>query len=88
MCLNAANKLIKKLKWKKIETNPSDVIIFHDYTPHRSADNLSSKKRRMVFLTYNKTIYGDHRVEHFKDKRKNFPPNFERKKGKQYTFHI
>tara|TARA_B100001540_G_C15816273_1_gene647669 strand:+ start:7414 stop:8184 length:771 start_codon:yes stop_codon:yes gene_type:complete len=81
-------KIEKKLKWRKIETKPGDIIIFHDYTPHKSANNFSYKKRRMIFLTYNKLIYGDHRIKHFKDKRKNFPPNFEREKGKKYTFHI
>ena len=77
-----------KLKWLPIETNPGDIIFFHDYTPHRSADNFSSNKRRMIFLTYNKKIYGDHRLEHFADKRRNFPPNIEREKGKKYIFHI
>ena len=77
-----------KLKWKPINTKPGDLIIFHDYTPHRSANNMSKLKRRMLFLTYNKKSEGDHRKKHFKDKRKNFPPNFEREKGKKYVFHI
>ena len=78
----------KKLSWEAVETNPGDIILFHDYTPHKSADNYSLKKRRMLFLTYNKKVYGDHRLEHFADKRKNFPPNNERKKGKKYTFYV
>ena len=51
-------------------------------------NNFSNNKRRMIFLTYNKKIYGDHRLEHFADKRRNFPPNIEREKGKKYIFHI
>ena len=81
-------KYENSLKWKPINTKPGDLIIFDDYTPHRSANNLSNLKRKMLFLTYNKRSEGDHRKKHFKDKRKNFPPNFERKKGKKYVFHI
>ena len=77
-----------KLKWKPINTKPGDLIIIHDYTPHRSANNMSNLKRRMLFLTYNKKSEGNHRKKHFKDKRNNFPPNFEREKGKKYVFHI
>jgi ectoine hydroxylase-related dioxygenase (phytanoyl-CoA dioxygenase family) len=78
----------KKIKWHPVDTKPGDLIIFNDYTPHKSADNLSNSRRRMLFLTYNKKSEGNHRRKHFKDKRNNFPPNFERKKGKQYVFHI
>ena len=81
-------KVEKKLTWETIKTNPGDVIFFHDYTPHRSADNLSSKKRRMIFLTFNKKRYGDFRKKHFHDKRKNYPPNIERDPNKDYTFHV
>ena len=77
-----------KLTWKPIITSPGAVIFFNDYTPHRSADNFSNKSRRTIFLTYNKVAEGDHRKQHFVDKRKNYPPNFERETGKSYTFHI
>lgn len=78
----------KQLNWKPIETSPGDMIFFNDYTPHRSADNLSNKSRRIIYLTYNKLSEGNHRQTHFKDKRKNYPPNIEREKGKEYKFHI
>ena len=81
-------KIEQNMKWNPINTKPGDLIIFNDYTPHRSADNLSNLKRRMLFLTYNKKSEGNHRKKHFKEKRNNFPPNFERKKGKKYVFHI
>ena len=77
-----------KLSWEPIDTLPGDLIIFNDYTPHRSSNNFSTTRRRMLFLTFNLKKDGDHRKEHFKDKRKNFPPNFERKSKKKYTFHI
>lgn len=77
-----------KMNWTPLNTKPGDLIIFNDYTPHRSSNNLSNSKRRMLFLTFNKKKDGNHRVKHFKDKRKNFPPNFERKNSKKYVFHI
>ena len=82
------SKIEKRLNWKLLQTKPGDIIFFNDYTPHRSADNYSNKKRRIIFLTYNKKSYGNHRKTHFKDKRKNFPPNLERDPSKKYTFHI
>ena len=78
----------EKLNWISIKTSPGDVIIFNDYTPHRSADNLSDKSRKLIFLTYNNLSEGDHRQSHFRDKRKNYPPNIEREKGKEYKFHV
>ena len=77
-----------KMYWTPINTKPGDLIVFNDYTPHRSSNNLSNKRRRMLFLTFNNKKNGNHRLEHFKDKRKNFPPNYERKIGKKYIFHI
>lgn len=81
-------KVEKKISWTPINTKPGDMILFNDYTPHRSSNNFSNKRRRMLFLTYNKKEEGDFRKKHFKDKRKNFPPNLERKMGKNYVFHI
>jgi ectoine hydroxylase-related dioxygenase (phytanoyl-CoA dioxygenase family) len=78
----------KKMFWEKVEMNPGDTAIFHDYCPHRSSANLSNKKRRMLFLTYNPKKFGDFRKKHFKDKRKNFPPNVERQSGKKYVYHV
>ena len=78
----------KEMKWKIIKQKPGDVVFFHDYSPHKSSDNLSNKKRRMVFLTYNEKRYGDFRKKHFQDKRKNFPPNNEREKDKEYIFKV
>ena len=78
----------KKMIWETVEMNPGDAAIFHDYCPHRSSENLSNKKRRMLFLTYNPKKFGNFRKKHFKDKRKNFPPNIEREAGKKYVYHV
>ena len=77
-----------KMKWKPILSKPGDVVIFGDHTPHKSKDNFSDKSRRSFFFTFNKLSEGDHRIRHFRDNRKNYPPNFERDKGKKYTFHV
>ncbi len=77
-----------KLNWKPIISKPGDIVIFGDHTPHKSKDNFSDKSRRSFFFTFNKLSEGDHRIRHFRDKRKNYPPNFERDMGKKYTFHV
>ena len=82
------SKKEKKMLWETVEMNPGDTAIFHDYCPHRSSQNLSNKKRRMLFLTYNPKKFGNFRKKHFEDKRKNFPPDIERQAGKKYTYHV
>lgn len=82
------NKLVKKMKWKRIDTKPGDIIFFDSYTPHRSGNNLSKSSRRIIYLTYNALKDGDLRKEYFINKRKSFPPNYERKKGKRYRYLI
>ena len=77
----------EKLNWKKIYTKEGDFIFFNDYVPHRSANNFSSKKsRRSLFITYNSSEYGDKREVYYIDKRKSYPPNFERERNKEYVF--
>jgi hypothetical protein len=31
---------------------------------------------------------GDHREKYFSDKRKNYPPDYEREPGKEYVFRV
>ena len=68
--------------------NKGDAVIFTDYSPHRSSDNISNKKRRMLFLTFNAKKFGDFRKKYFIDKRKSYPPNAERQTGKVYVYHV
>ena len=42
----------------------------------------------MIYLTYNAKKDGNLKQKYFKDKRKSFPPNIERKKGKKYKYLI
>jgi len=81
-------ELVKKMKWKRINTNPGDIIFFDSYTPHRSGMNLSNSPRRIIYLTYNAKKDGNLRKEYFFNKRKNFPPNIDRIKGKKYKYKI
>ena len=81
-------KTVKQMKWDSIYTKPGDLIFFDSYTPHRSGKNLSSKPRVMIYLTYNAKKDGNLKKEYFVNKRKSFPPNIERKKGKKYKYLI
>jgi 2-aminoethylphosphonate dioxygenase len=67
---------------------PGDVIVFEGYTPHRSAKNTTSRPRRNLYLTYTKASAGDLRERYFAEKRKNFPPDFEREPGKKYVYRV
>tara|TARA_B100001029_G_C14918317_1_gene370510 strand:- start:13 stop:765 length:753 start_codon:yes stop_codon:yes gene_type:complete len=79
---------VKKFKWIKVTTKPGDMIFFGAYTPHRSSKNKSKLPRRMMYLTYNAKGDGDLRKEYYSNKRKSFPPNIERAKGKKYKYLI
>lgn len=81
-------KLVKKMKWKRLNTNPGDIIFFDSYTPHRSGTNLSNSPRRIIYLTYNARKDGDLKKEYFINKRNSFPPNIDRVKGKKYKYLI
>ena len=81
-------KTVKKMKWDSIYTKPGDLIFFDSYTPHRSGKNLSKKPRVMIYLTYNAKKDGNLKKEYFANKRKSFPPNIEREKGKSYKYLI
>jgi len=52
-------------KWKMIETEPGDVILFHCLTPHRSGTNVSNVSRRQLYLTYSPAKHGDLYKAHY-----------------------
>ena len=78
-------KIVKKLKWKKINTKPGDVIFFDSYTPHRSGKNKTNRSRSLIYFTYNKLSDGNLKKRYYYEKRLSFPPNIERKGGKKET---
>ncbi|MDA7815681.1 phytanoyl-CoA dioxygenase family protein [Porticoccaceae bacterium] len=81
-------EVVNSLHWEMFETDPLDIIIFDSYTPHRSSENVSNNRRRMLFLTYNYASEGDVREKYFNDKRKSFPPDIERDGNTNYSYKI
>jgi 2-aminoethylphosphonate dioxygenase len=71
-----------------VPSAPGDVLFFDSYVPHASKANETDSARRILYLTYNATSYGDHRAQYFTDKRANFPPDVERKPGTEYRFRV
>ncbi len=67
---------------------PGDVAFFDCFTPHQSKPNLTARPRRNVYLTFNRASEGDFRDRYFADKRKNFPPDFERDPTATYVFRV
>ena len=81
-------KDIPNAEMKPIETKAGDIIIFNSYVPHGSEANRSDKRRCNIYLTYNKISDGDHRLNYFFEKRKNYPPNNERDPNQEYSFKV
>lgn len=77
-----------ELPWFSLPMERGDVVVFHSYTPHRSAPNTTLKRRRMLFLTYNLAAEGDLRARYYADKRKSYPPDCERRIGVTYEYKI
>ena len=83
-----SDKEMENMKFIRITTKPGDAIFFDCYTPHRSESNLTSKPRRILYLTYNKLSDGDHRKKYYLDKYKNYPPDIDRDPNKDYIFKV
>jgi hypothetical protein len=64
------------------------VAFFDCFTPHQSKPNLTDRPRRNIYLTFNRASAGDYREQYFADKRKSFPPDFERDPRATYTFRV
>ncbi len=79
---------LEGIEFVKYPSEPGDVIFFDCFVPHQSAPNLTDKPRRNLYLTYNRKSPGDHRLQYYADKRKAFPPDFERESGKEYHFKV
>ncbi|MGH7072258.1 MAG: phytanoyl-CoA dioxygenase family protein [Acetobacteraceae bacterium] len=69
-------------------TEPGDVLFFDSYVPHASKPNLTSQPRRLLYLTYNRLLEGDHRERYFAEKRASYPPDIERLPGVAYRFRV
>jgi len=79
---------LEGVEFVKFPTNPGDIVFFDCFVPHQSAPNLTDKPRRNLYLTYNPQSQGDHRLQYYADKRKAYPPDFERDSDKVYEFKV
>lgn len=79
---------LEGMVFEKYPMQPGDVAFFDCFAPHQSADNLTDRPRRSLYLTFNRMSDGDHRDQYFADKRRSFPPDHERKPGKDYRFKV
>jgi hypothetical protein len=80
-----AEALIDSYTWEPLETKPGDVVLFHSYIPHRSAENRTLSPRRAMYVTYNRASEGDRRDDYYAHKREHFPPECERIEGRDYS---
>jgi ectoine hydroxylase-related dioxygenase (phytanoyl-CoA dioxygenase family) len=79
---------LKGVEFLHYPMEPGDVAFFDCFVPHQSKPNLTGKPRRNLYLTYNRAGDGDFREKYFADKRKSYPPDFEREAGKEYKFRV
>lgn len=79
---------LKGVEFTHYPMEPGDVAFFDCFVPHQSKPNLTDKPRRNLYLTYNPLDQGDFREKYFADKRKSYPPDFERELGKEYRFKV
>jgi hypothetical protein len=79
---------IKAMPFQPVPTQRGDVIFFDSFVPHGSYPNLTNSRRRVLYVTYGRLSEGDHRVQYYVEKRKNYPPDCEREAGKQYVFRV
>lgn len=79
---------MKGMRFVAYPTKPGDVIFFDSFAPHRSKPNLSNNPRRLMYVTYNRVSEGDHRVQYYADKRRNYPQDCEREAGRAYVYRV
>jgi hypothetical protein len=81
-------KELEGIAFKTYAMKPGDVVYFDCFVPHQSKPNLTDTPRRNLYLTFNRLSDGDHREKYFADKRKSYPPDYEREPGKEYVFRV
>ena len=74
-------KWLNQMEFKPFPLDKGDIVFFDGYAPHQSQDNKSLNSRSNVYLTYNSISQGDQRKKYFTRKRKELPPDNERKEN-------
>jgi ectoine hydroxylase-related dioxygenase (phytanoyl-CoA dioxygenase family) len=78
----------KHTPYVAVHCQPGDAVFFDSFAPHRSHPNHTGKARRVLYITYNKSMQGDSREKYYADKRRNYPPDIERDPDKDYSFKV
>jgi len=76
------------IEFRAIEAEPGDAVFFDSFIPHKSAPNLTTSPRRVLYYTYNRASEGDHLLQYYADKRASYPPDIEREEGKIYEYRV
>jgi len=79
-----SDEVVNNLTFRQCPIKLGDALFFSSYAPHGSAPNLSGGSRRTFYFAYTRHSEGNHREQHFADKREIFPPDFERDPDKVY----
>jgi len=74
--------------YEPVHCQPGDAVFFDSYAPHRSMPNNTDQARRVLYITFNSALKGDHRAQYYADKRKSYPPDIERDPDKNYAFKV
>lgn len=77
-----------QMRFEPCLTQPGDVIFFDSFAPHRSGPNATKEPRRVLYITYGKASEGDQRLRYYEDKRRSYPPDFEREPDQKYVFRV
>ncbi len=65
---NLAKEFEASLKFKSIDLNVGDVLVFDNRCPHKSQKNNSNKPRRILYYTYSPKSAGNYYEKYFNDK--------------------
>lgn len=79
---------LDEVEFVSIEANLGDAVFVGSIIPHKTAPNLSSSARRVLYYTYNKASEGDHLLQYCADKRAGYPPDIEREAGQHYEYLV
>lgn len=81
-------EILRELEFQPVPMKPGDVAIFDSYVPHGSKPNYSNKPRKVMYLTYNQSRYGDLRAQYYEDKSLTYPQDCERLSGVKYIYKV